>query len=62
MCRRYDVESEAESYLAQHIQPGTSIADFDIDLMLKAAGQVEAALGIAAHTLFQPKTRATEAK
>jgi len=47
VCRRYDVESEAERYLAQHIQPGTSIADLDIDLMLRAAGQVESVLGIA---------------
>ena len=53
--KRHGVESKSKSYLADHIKPDTTIKDLDIYVLLKAAGQVETALGIAAHTLFEPR-------
>ena len=46
--KRHGVESKSKSYLADHIKPDTTIKDLDIYVLLKAAGQVETALGIAA--------------
>jgi len=38
-------------YVANH----TTLDSLDLDILFKAAGQVETALGIAAETLFEPK-------
>lgn len=47
--------SKSESYLKDHIRPDTTVEKLDIYMLLKAAGQIETALSIAAHTPFEPK-------
>lgn len=49
ICSRNNVQSKSESYLKDYVQKNTTIENFDIYVMLKAAGQVETALGLAAH-------------
>jgi hypothetical protein len=56
VCRRHGVASKSESYLADYVAANTTTGSLDLDNLLKAAGQVETALGIEAHTLFQPKS------
>jgi hypothetical protein len=60
VCRRHGVQSKSESYLAEHVRPDTSIKSMDIYVLLKAAGQVETALDIAAPTLFEPKAERSQ--
>lgn len=55
VCRRRGVTSKSESYLAAFAQANTTVEGLDFYQLTKAAGQVETALGIAAHTLFEPK-------
>jgi hypothetical protein len=55
VCKRHGVESKSQSYLADHVTPSTTLDHLDIYVLLKAAGQVESVLGIAAHTLFEPR-------
>lgn len=55
VCKRHGVESKSQSYLADQVKPETTLEHLDIYVLLKAAGQVESALGIAAHTLFEPR-------
>jgi hypothetical protein len=55
VCKRHRVGSKSESYLANHLQPDTILEHLNLDVMLKAAGQVEMVLDIAAHTRFEPK-------
>ncbi|MFE8032848.1 ImmA/IrrE family metallo-endopeptidase [Thiohalocapsa marina] len=52
---RQGIQSRSESYLEHYVTKATTIESIDLDLMLKAAGQVEALLGIAGKTLFAPK-------
>lgn len=61
VCKRYGVCSKSESYLANHLQPDTTLEHLNIDVILKAAGQIEMVLEIAAHTRFQPKDSARQA-
>ncbi len=55
---RRGITAKSQSYLADHVNAGTSLADLDLYELTKAAGQIEDALGIAAHTLFAPQPRA----
>ena len=55
VCKRRGVTSKSESYLAAYATRNVTVGSFDFYLLTKAAGQVETALGIAAHTLFEPK-------
>ncbi len=55
VCKRRGVQSKSESYLADYVKANVTVGSFDFYLLTKAAGQVETALGIAAHTLFEPK-------
>jgi len=54
---RHGITAKSQSYLANYVKAGTSLADLDLYELTKAAGQIEDALGIAAHTLFAPQTR-----
>jgi hypothetical protein len=53
VCKRRGVQSKSESYLADYVKANVTVGSFDFYLLTKAAGQVETALGIAAHTLFE---------
>ena len=55
VCKRRGVASKSESYLANYVKVNVTVGSFDFYLLTKAAGQVETALGIEAHTLFEPK-------
>ncbi len=55
VCQRHGVESKSQSYLADDVLAKTTVGALDLDTLIKAAGQVEMALGIAAETLFAPK-------
>ncbi|HYN79111.1 MAG TPA: hypothetical protein VES73_15115 [Lamprocystis sp. (in: g-proteobacteria)] len=55
VCKRRGVQSKSVSYLAAYVKANVTVGSFDFYLLTKAAGQVETALGIAAHTLFEPK-------
>lgn len=57
---RHGIESKSQTYLAEYVRPDTSFASLDVYNLLKAAGQVESALDIAAHTLFEPKPEGTD--
>jgi hypothetical protein len=57
VCRRHGVKSKSESYLADYVDRNTTVGTIDLDAILKAAGQVETLLGIAAETLFEPKKK-----
>ena len=55
---RRGINAKSQSYLAGHVSASTSLADLDLYELTKAAGQIEDALSIAAHTLFAPQPRA----
>lgn len=57
VCKRHGVTSKSESYLANYVDRNTTVGSLDLDAILKAAGQVETVLGIAAETLFEPKRK-----
>ena len=57
VCKRHGVVSKSESYLADYVTNNTKMGSLDLDTLLKAAGQVETVLGIAAETLFEPKPK-----
>jgi hypothetical protein len=61
VCSRHGVKSKSESYLKDHVKSDTTVEKLDIYMLLKAAGQIETALNIAAHTLFGPKVRGKSA-
>jgi len=55
---RRGIAAKSQSYLADHVSDGTSLAELDLYELTRAAGQIEDTLGIAAHTLFPPQPRA----
>lgn len=55
VCNRRGVTSKSQSYLANYVAANTTVGTLDLDTLFKAAGQVEAVLGIAAETLFPPR-------
>jgi hypothetical protein len=57
VCKRRGIASKSESYLAEFAKPDTTIDSLDLYQLTKAAGQVEVALDIAAHTLFEPRKK-----
>jgi len=55
VAHRRGIAPKSQSYLSSYVQQGSSLADLDLYAMTRAAGRIEDALGIAAHTLFEPK-------
>ena len=54
VCTRNAVVSESEKYLANYVKTNATIENLDLYVMLKAAGQIEAALDLSEHTHFGP--------
>ena len=54
VCRRRGVHSKSETYLSGCVRRVPAVSALDFYRLTKAAGQVETALGIEAHTLFEP--------
>ena len=58
VCARNGVQSKSETYLSNYVAKNTTIDNIDIYQVMRAAGQVEALVGLAAPTKFQkPLTR-----
>ncbi|CAE6729893.1 hypothetical protein NTGZN8_400011 [Candidatus Nitrotoga fabula] len=69
VCARNGVQSRSETYLKNHIENHTTVDQLDLYQIMRAAGQVEALLGLTAHMkydkpaaprqmdLFEPKPK-----
>ena len=49
VCARNGVASRSENYLAAYVDENTTVDAIDIYHVMRAAGQIESALGLAAH-------------
>jgi hypothetical protein len=52
VCARNRVKSKSETYLCNYVSKNTTIADIDLYQIMRAAGQVERMLGLAAYTNY----------
>lgn len=52
VCARNGVSSKSETYLKNYVAADTTIDHIDINQIMRAAGQIEALLGLTAHTRF----------
>ena len=57
VCARNGVTSKSETYLKDYIADHTTIDDLDIYQVMRAAGQVEAVLGLTASTKYDSSKR-----
>jgi antirestriction protein ArdC len=55
VCGRNGVTSASETYLANYVQADTSVDQIDVYQVMRAAGQVESLLGLAAHARFEDR-------
>ena len=61
VCARNGVECKSQSYLASYVKQDTAIEQLDLYQIMRAAGQVETILGLAAHTkVNRPKKKGDE--
>lgn len=56
VCERNGVKSKSETYLSNYVTGNTTINDIDLYQVMRAAGQVEALLGLSAHTKYDRPT------
>jgi hypothetical protein len=56
VCARSGVLSKSETYLTHYVKTTTTIDDIDVYQVMRAAGQVEALLGLASHTRYDRPT------
>lgn len=52
VCKRQNVSTNSEKYLADYVTGHKTIEDIDVYQVLRAAGQVETLLGLTGHTKF----------
>ena len=52
VCERNGVASASETYLKDYVAANTTVDQIDVYQVMRATGQVEALLGLAAHTKF----------
>lgn len=57
VCARNGVQSRSETYLAKYMTEKTTVEAIDVYQVMRAAGQVEGLLGLAAHTTYDKPTR-----
>jgi hypothetical protein len=58
VCARNEVRSRSETYLTNYVEATTTVDHIDVYQVMRAAGQVEALLGLTAHTKYgQPASR-----
>ena len=50
VCGRNGVRSKSETYLTNYVETNTTVDDIDVYQVMRAAGQVEALLGLASRT------------
>jgi hypothetical protein len=53
VCGRNGITSASETYLKDYVQANTTVDRIDIYQVMRAAGQVEALLGLTSHTKFE---------
>jgi len=53
VCKRNGVAPKSETYLANYVKEGITIDHIDVYQVMRAAGQVEAVLGLGAHTVYE---------
>ena len=59
VCGRNGVRSKSETYLTNYVETNTTVDDIDVYQVMRAAGQVEALLGLASHTKYDRPARET---
>ena len=63
VCTRNGVDSKSESYLANYVKQDTTAEQLDMYQIMRAAGQIENILGLAAHTkVDRPKRKGGETR
>lgn len=53
VCSRNGIRSKSQSYLADYVRHNTTVDSLDFYQVMRAAGQVESALGVATHVRFE---------
>jgi IrrE N-terminal-like domain len=56
VCARNKVISKSETYLSNYVTRNTAIENIDVYQIMRAAGQIEALLGLTAHTTYDKPT------
>ena len=59
VCERNGVKSKSETYLSRFVDQNTTVDGVDLYRVMRAAGQVETLLDLAAHTKFDRPTNAS---
>ena len=57
MCERNGVKSKSQTYLYNFVNANTTVDQIDVYQIMRAAGQVETLLGLAAHTQYDQPAR-----
>lgn len=57
VCSRNGVTSKSETYLKNYVEKNTTVEEIDLYQVMRAAGQVETLLGLAAHAKFDSSKR-----
>jgi hypothetical protein len=57
VCERNGVKSKSETYLYNFVNANTTLGQIDVYQVMRAAGQVETLLGLAAHTQYDQPAR-----
>ncbi len=57
VCERNGVESKSQTYLSSFVDANTTVDQVDVYQVMRAAGRVEALLGLAAHTRYDRPAR-----
>ena len=52
VCERNGLQSKSQTYLSNFVSASTTVNDLDVYQVMRAAGQVETLLGLAAHAQF----------
>ncbi len=57
VCERNGVKSKSQTYLSDFVNANTTVDQIDVFQVMRAAGQVETLLGLAAHTQYDRPVR-----
>ncbi len=57
VCERNGVKSKSQTYLSNFVNANTTVDQIDVFQVMRAAGQVETLLGLAAHTQYDRPVR-----
>lgn len=62
VCERNGVKSKSQTYLSNFVDQNTAVDHLDVYQVMRAAGQVETLLGLAAHTAYDSSPSSRRAK